>query len=69
MNPIILSADYLITMNAGNEVITNGAVLIGVDGRIQSVGDAVEITAANTGVRVKPTSTRMRAGDQARQSP
>jgi 5-methylthioadenosine/S-adenosylhomocysteine deaminase len=59
MNPIILSADHLVTMNAGNEVITNGAVLIGADGRIQSVGDADEITSANPGIRVKKLVERL----------
>ena len=34
MNPIILSADHLITMNSMNEIIDGGAVLIDEGGRI-----------------------------------
>jgi 5-methylthioadenosine/S-adenosylhomocysteine deaminase len=59
MNPIILSADHLITMNPKNEVIVNGAVLIGMDGRILSVGKASEITEANPGVPVKRLENRL----------
>ena len=32
---LILHADHVLTMNPGNEVIPNGAVLIGRGGRIQ----------------------------------
>lgn len=53
MNPVILSADHLITMNSRNEIIDDGGVFIGVDGRIQSVGLASDITEANPGVPVK----------------
>jgi 5-methylthioadenosine/S-adenosylhomocysteine deaminase len=59
MNPIILHADHLITMNALNEIIINGAVLIGEDGRIRSVGEATEIVAANPEVRVKRLTDRL----------
>ena len=59
MNPIILHADHLITMNASNEIIINGAVLIGADGRIQSVGEATEIVATNPEVRVKRLADRL----------
>jgi 5-methylthioadenosine/S-adenosylhomocysteine deaminase len=59
MNPIIIHADHLITMNASNEIIISGAVLIGADGRIQSVGDATEIVAANPEVRVKRLTDRL----------
>ena len=59
MNPLILYADHLITMNATNEIIINGAVLIGADGMIQAVGEATEITAANPEVRVKRLADRL----------
>lgn len=59
MNPIILSADHLITMNNRNEIIDNGAVLIGTDGRILSLGRASEITESNPGVPVKRLTDRL----------
>jgi 5-methylthioadenosine/S-adenosylhomocysteine deaminase len=59
MNPIILHADHLLTMNATNEIITNGAVLIGDDGKIQAVGEATEITTANPEVPVKRLAKRL----------
>ena len=59
MNPIILSADHLITMNKTNDIIIDGAVFIGTDGRIQSIGAATEITTANPGVRVKRLVDRL----------
>lgn len=59
MNPIILHADHLISMNAENTVLQNGAVLIGADGRIQSVGEAEAVIAANPGVEVKRLENRL----------
>jgi len=59
MNPLILHADHLITMNAMNEVIVDGAVLIGTDGRIKAAGDASSILAANPGVEVKRLENRL----------
>lgn len=59
MNPVILSADHLITMNSRNEIIDDGGVFIGVDGRIQSVGLASDITEANPGVPVKRLENRL----------
>ena len=59
MNAIILHADHLITMNATNEIIINGAVLIGKDGKIQAVGNASEIKAANPDVQVKRLADRL----------
>ncbi len=59
MNPVILSADHLLTMNAVNEVLIDAGVLVGADGRIQVVGDAAEITAANPGVPVKRLAERL----------
>jgi 5-methylthioadenosine/S-adenosylhomocysteine deaminase len=53
MTPTILHADHLILMDQNNTVIPNGAVLIGSDGRIQGVGEAPAILAANPGVEVK----------------
>jgi 5-methylthioadenosine/S-adenosylhomocysteine deaminase len=59
MNPIILHADHLVLMDSNNTVLQNGAVLIGADGRIQSVGQADEIIAANPGVEVKRLEDRL----------
>ena len=59
MNPIILHADHLITMNPTNEVITDGAVLVGADGSIQAVGEEAGITAACPGVPVKRLADRL----------
>jgi 5-methylthioadenosine/S-adenosylhomocysteine deaminase len=59
MNPVILSANHLITMNSRNEIIDDGGVFIGVDGRIQSVGLASDITEANPGVPVKRLENRL----------
>ena len=59
MDPIIFSADHLITMNMSNEIIDNGAVLVGVDGRILSVGMASEIMEANPEVPVKRLENRL----------
>ncbi len=56
---LILHADHLITMNPNNEVIPNGAVLIGTEGRIQAVGEVHAIIAANPGVDVKRLADRL----------
>ena len=59
MNPAILHADHLLLMDQNNAVIPNGAVLIGADGRIESVGEAQAIIAANPGVEVKRLEDRL----------
>ena len=59
MTPIILHADHLILINDNNAVIPNGAVLVGSDGRIRSVGEAAEIIEANPGVNVKRLADRL----------
>lgn len=59
MEPLILSADHIITMNVRNEIITNGAVLIGGDGLIQSVGSEADITTANPDVSVQKMEDRL----------
>jgi 5-methylthioadenosine/S-adenosylhomocysteine deaminase len=59
MKPIILHADHLILMDQYNTVIPNGAVLIGSDGRIQAVGEAQSVIAANQGVEVKRLQNRL----------
>ena len=59
MTSIILHADNLITMDQNNTVISNGAVLIGPDGRIQAVGEATQIIAANPGGEVKRLENRL----------
>ncbi|HNF34259.1 MAG TPA: amidohydrolase family protein, partial [Anaerolineales bacterium] len=59
MNPIILHADHLVLMDSNNTVLQNGAVLIGADGRIQSVGQADAVMAANPVVEVKRLENRL----------
>lgn len=49
---MILAADALLTMDAGNRVLRNGAVLVE-DGVIAAVGTAAELGAANPGVETK----------------
>ena len=56
---LILHADHLVTMNPDNEVIPDGAVLIGPDGRIQAVGEVHSIINANPGVEVKRLKDRL----------
>ena len=59
MIPIILHADHLVSMDERNTVSPNGAVLIGADGRIQTVGEADAILAANPGIGVKRLTNRL----------
>jgi len=59
MTPIILHADHLVSMNGNNDIIPNGAALIGADGRIQAVGEAGDIIAANPTVSVKRLADRL----------
>ena len=56
---LILHADHLITMNEHNDVIPNGAVLIGPNGRIQEVGEVYSIINSNPGVEVKRLENRL----------
>jgi len=49
---MILAADALLTMDAGNRVLRNGAVLVE-DGVIAAVGTAAELGAANPSVETK----------------
>ncbi len=49
---MILAADALLTMDADNRVLRNGAVLVE-DGIIAAVGTAAELGAANSGVETK----------------
>jgi 5-methylthioadenosine/S-adenosylhomocysteine deaminase len=59
MTPTILQADHLILMDRNNSVIPNGAVLIGSDGRIQAVGNAKDIIAANSDIDVMRLKDRL----------
>lgn len=59
MNPLILHADHLITMNAKNEVITDGAALVGADGKILSVGEASQVLKDNPNVEVRRMKDRL----------
>ncbi len=46
-------ARVLIPMSADNAVIPDGAVFVGSDGRIQVVGEAPALMAANPGVEAR----------------
>lgn len=59
MKPIILHADVVIPMTTENTIISDGAVLVGSDGRIHAVGSAVDLLAANPGVEVKRLVDRL----------
>src|SRR5512140_3059623 len=53
MPALILHPSILLPMTADNAVITDGAVLVGADGRIEAVGPAATLTAAHPEVPVK----------------
>lgn len=59
MKPIILHVDHLVSMDANNSVIPDGAVVVGSDGQIQAVGRANEIISANPGVHIKRMEDRL----------
>lgn len=55
----ILRADHLLTMDAHNTVIADGAVAVGTDGRIAAVGAAGDIAARFPGVPVRRLANRL----------
>lgn len=59
MKSLILQPDHLLLMDEHNTIIPNGAVLVGTDGRIQAVGEAIAIVASNTGVELKRLENRL----------
>src|SRR6266511_2477930 len=59
MKPIILHADIIIPMTNDNAVISNGAVLVGSNGRIKAVGEASALMAANPDIHVKRLADRL----------
>jgi len=59
MNPLILHADHVVCMTEDDCVLTNGAVLVGADGRIEAVGEAPALLAAHPGVPVKRLADRL----------
>jgi 5-methylthioadenosine/S-adenosylhomocysteine deaminase len=59
MTQRILHADHLILMDPNNTVIPNGAVVIGSNGRIQAVGHAEAVIAANPEIHVKRLEKRL----------
>jgi len=56
---MILHADHLILMDPNNTVIPNGAVVVGSNGRIQAVGHAEAVIAANPEIEVKRLENRL----------
>lgn len=59
MEPFILHADHVVTMDDDLAVIADGAVLISPEGRIGAVGKAPQVTAANPGVPVRRLRDRV----------
>lgn len=59
MKPILLHPDVVVTMNSENAVLPDGAVLVGASGRIEAVGAASALIAANPGVLVKRMADRL----------
>jgi 5-methylthioadenosine/S-adenosylhomocysteine deaminase len=59
MTALILHADHLILMDEKNTVIPNGAVVVGIDGRIQAIGEPSAIIEANPGIEVKRLENRL----------
>jgi 5-methylthioadenosine/S-adenosylhomocysteine deaminase len=59
MEPLILHADHLLTMDAANTIVSDAALLVGADGRIADVGPAAELFPRNTGVPVRRLKNRL----------
>lgn len=59
MEPLILHADHLLTMDAAHRVITDAALLVDAAGRIGAVGGAAEVLAAHPGVPVRRLKDRL----------
>jgi 5-methylthioadenosine/S-adenosylhomocysteine deaminase len=59
MQPLILHADHLLTMDAANTVVSDAALLVGADGRITAVGPAADLLPRNPGVPVRRLKNRL----------
>src|SRR5512136_697973 len=59
MPSIILHADHLMLIDDHNTIIPDGAVLVDADGKIQAVGEATAVIAANPDVNVKRLENRL----------
>ncbi|MCP3024555.1 amidohydrolase family protein [Cupriavidus basilensis] len=59
MKALILHADHLLTMDAENTIIANGAVMVGSDGRIAATGTAPDLMARHPGVPVRRLKDRL----------
>ncbi len=59
MEPLILHADHLLTMDAANTIVSDAALLVGADGRIADVGPAAAILPRNPGVAVRRLKNRL----------
>jgi 5-methylthioadenosine/S-adenosylhomocysteine deaminase len=64
VNPLILHADHLIPIsgvgfNQDPAVLSDGAVLVSADGRIEAVGTATDLVTAHPGVPVKRLADRL----------
>jgi 5-methylthioadenosine/S-adenosylhomocysteine deaminase len=59
MEPLILHADHLLTMDAANTIVSDAALLVGADGRIGDVGPAADLLPRNPGVPVRRLKNRL----------
>ncbi len=59
MDSLILHADHVIPMSAGEPVITDGAVLVNPDGRIGAVGPAADVIGAAPATPVRRLADRL----------
>ena len=59
MTAQILHADHLLTMDADNRIIEQGAVLIDQDGRIAATGSIAEVAGKHPAVPVRRLANRL----------
>ena len=59
MEPILLHADHLLTMDAVNSIISDAALLVDSQGRIAAVGPATTLLPAHPGVPVRRLKNRL----------
>ena len=59
MQPTLYTAQVVIPMNDANDVIENGAVLVGADGRVMAVGTAADLRARHPQARLRDLPRRL----------
>ena len=58
MEPLLLHADHLLTMDAANSIISDAAILVDSRGRIGALGPASAVLPAHPGVPVRRLNER-----------